>query len=124
MQFSAFAALCEQLAATNSRLQKATLVKEYLTPLDDDDLVLAARFLSGRPFALADQRVLRYGYALLRVFVCQISGAEPATFSQMSVQHGEAGAAAEIVLQGHIAEHATLTLREVAENYAQLVQAR
>lgn len=124
MQFSAFAALGEQLAATNSRLQKAALVKEYLTPLDDDDLVLAARFLSGRPFALADQRVLQVGYALVRDVVCQISGAEPAAFSQLSVQQGEAGAAAEIVLQGHSAEQASLTLRDVAEIYAQLVQAR
>lgn len=124
MQFSAFAALGDQLAATSSRLQKAALVKDYLAPLSDDDLVLAARFLSGRPFALADQRVLQVGYALVRDVIAQISGTEPAAFGQMAVQHGEAGAAAEIVLAGHVAETASLTLREVAETYAMLVSAR
>lgn len=124
MPFHTFAELCEQLAATSSRLQKAALVQAYLAPLNDDDLMLAARFLSGRPFALADQRVLNVGWALVRDVISQISGMDAAEFGRLSVQHGEAGAAAEVALEGHVASTPSLTLADVMAAFEALVAAR
>ena len=122
--FHAFAATCEAIAATSSRLAKAALVRDYVATLGDDDLVLAARFLTGRPFAQADQRVLQVGYAVARDVICALGGIVPEDFGKLATQHGEAGAAAEVALAGHIADAPTLTLRAVMDAYEALVAAR
>jgi DNA ligase-1 len=122
--FHGFAAACEGIAATSSRLAKAALVRDYVAALGDDDLALAARFLTGRPFAQADQRVLQVGYALARDVICALGGLAPEDFGRLATQHGEPGAAAEEALAGHIASEPTLTLRAVMDAYEALVAAR
>jgi DNA ligase 1 len=103
MRFYDFAQLGEQLAATTKKLAKAALLKEYLAALADADLALAARFLAGRPFALADERVLNVGWAVVRDVVCELSGMASEVFAALATQRGEAGEAAEIALAGHVA---------------------
>lgn len=56
--FSIFATLCETLAGTSSRLERARLIAEYLRTLDPDDAEIAARLLVGRPFPEAEGRRL------------------------------------------------------------------
>src|SRR5215213_4244862 len=124
MSFYEFAQLGEQLAATTKKLEKAALLKEYLAALSDADLALATRFLAGRPFALADERVLSVGWAVVRDAICTISGSTPDVFGELSTRMGEAGAAAEIALEGHVAPAATLTLADVAALYTALAEAR
>jgi DNA ligase-1 len=124
MQFYDFAQLGEQLAATTKKLEKAALLKEYLAALSDADLALAARFLAGRPFALADERVLNVGWAVVRDAICTLSGSPPEAFGELATRMGEAGAAAEIALEGHGAPTPTLTLADVAGLYTALAQAR
>ena len=124
MQFYDFAQLGERLAATTKKLEKAALLKEYLAALADHDLALVTRFLAGRPFALADERVLNVGWAVVRDAICTISGSTPDAFGELSTRMGEAGAAAEIALEGHTAPAATLTLAEVAALYTALAEAR
>src|SRR5215207_10074000 len=123
MHFNDFALVCERLAATTKKLEKAALLKEYLTALTDADLVLAARFLAGRPFALADERVLNVGWAVVRDAICTISGSAPDAFGELSTRMGEAGAAAEIALDGHAAPAPTLALADVAALYTALAEA-
>src|SRR3954467_12751213 len=103
MSFYQFAQLGEQLAATTKKLEKAALLKDYLAALSDADLALAARFLAGRPFALADERVLNVGWAVVRDAICTISGSTPDQFGTLATRMGEPGAAAEIALEGHAA---------------------
>ncbi|MEO7908591.1 MAG: ATP-dependent DNA ligase [Roseiflexaceae bacterium] len=124
MSFYEFAQLGEQLAATTKKLEKAALLKEYLAALSDADLALATRFLAGRPFALVDQRVLSVGWAVVRDAICAISGSTPDAFGELSTRMGEAGAAAEIALDGHAAPTPTLTLADVAALYSALAEAR
>jgi DNA ligase 1 len=124
MLFHDFALICEQLAATTKKLEKAALLKQYLATLADDDLALAARFLAGRPFALADERVLNVGWAVVRDVVCELSGMAPDAFGMLATQHGEAGAAAEIALAGHGAAAPSLTLSGVMACFTALVEAR
>jgi DNA ligase-1 len=123
MIFLEFAQVCERLAATSKKLEKAALLKDYFAILADDDLVLAARFLAGRPFALADERVLNTGWAVVRDAVCAVSGIAPEAFGALATRMGEAGAAAEIALEGHTAI-SPLTLADLAGFYTQLAQAR
>jgi DNA ligase 1 len=124
MQFYDFAQLGERLAATTKKLEKAALLKEYLAALADDDLALVTRFLAGRPCALSDERVLNVGWAVVRDAICAISGSTPDAFGELSTRMGEAGAAAEIALEGHAAPAATLTLADVAALYTALAEAR
>jgi DNA ligase 1 len=124
MLFHDFAAVCERLAATTKKLEKAAFLKEYLATLSDGDLALVARFLAGRPFALADERVLNVGWAVVRDVVCELSGMAPEVFGALATQHGEAGEAAEIALAGHVAAAPTLTLTGVMECFTALVEAR
>lgn len=124
MLFISFAETCEQLAATSSRLAKAEILRVYLAGLSDEDLPIAARFFAGRPFALADERVLNVGWAVVREVVCALSGLDAEAFGHLATEHGEAGAAAEVALAGRVAAAPTLTLRDVADAYAALAAAR
>jgi DNA ligase 1 len=124
MRFYDFAQVCESLAATTKKLAKAALLKEYFVTLSDDDLLLSARFLAGRPFALADERVLNVGWAVVRDVVCELSGLAAEAFGALATQMGEAGSAAEIALVDHAATEPTLTLADVAAFYQALVAAR
>ena len=56
--FADFAALCAGLVATSSRLGKRRLVAEYLRGLGAAEIGSAVAFLTGRPFPVADPRVL------------------------------------------------------------------
>jgi DNA ligase-1 len=56
-----FAATAELIASHPAKLEKIALLAEYLRWLDDADLLAAARFFSGTPFAAKDQRTLSVG---------------------------------------------------------------
>ena len=56
-----FAAAAEQIASRPAKLEKIALLAAYLQRLDDADLLAAARFLSGAPFAARDRRTLSIG---------------------------------------------------------------
>ena len=124
MRFYDFALVCEQLAATTRKLVKAALLKDYFATLSDDDLVLAARFLAGRPFSLADQRVLNVGWAVVRDVVCELSGMAPEEFATLATRMGEAGAAAAIALADRSTVDPSLTLADVIECFETLATAR
>lgn len=124
MRFYDFAQVCERLAATTKKLHKAELLKEYFLTLSDEDLALSTRFLAGRPFALADERVLNVGWAVVRDAICELSGMRPEEFGALATRMGEAGAAAEIALAGHAATEPSVTLADVAAFYEALVAAR
>ena len=124
MLFVEFAYVCEQVAATTKKLEKAALLKVFFAQLSDADLVLAARFFAGTPFPLADQRVLNVGGAVIRDAVLQLTGAAPEEWSRLVVEHGEAGRAAQWLLPGHAATLPTLTLADLMAVYEQLHIAR
>jgi DNA ligase-1 len=56
-----FGRTCAAIAATASRLEKITLVADYLATLSDADVAPAARYFSGNPFAQADERSIAIG---------------------------------------------------------------
>ncbi|HEY1976782.1 MAG TPA: ATP-dependent DNA ligase [Candidatus Baltobacteraceae bacterium] len=57
----AFARVAEAVAARPRKLDKIALIAEYLRELDAADLVAAARFFTGSPFAARDHRTLSVG---------------------------------------------------------------
>ncbi len=116
--------MCEAVAATSKKLEKAALLRDLFERLDDGDLLLAARFFAGTPFPLADQRVLNLGYAVVRDAVEQLTGVSRDEWQRLVVSEGEAGRAAQRVLPGHVAVEAELTLAQVMEIVEQLQTAR
>ncbi len=56
-----FARTAEAIAARAGKLEKIAILADYLATLDDADLVAAARFFTGNPFAARDHRTLSLG---------------------------------------------------------------
>jgi DNA ligase-1 len=56
-----FAQTAERIASHPAKLEKIALLADYLRTLDDADLVAAARFFTGNPFAARDHRTLSIG---------------------------------------------------------------
>jgi DNA ligase-1 len=124
MLFVEFAHVCEQVAATSKKLEKAALLKAFFARLSDADLILAARFFAGMPFPLADQRVLNVGGAVIRDAIVALTGVAAEAWHRLVVEYGEAGRAAQMVLPGHGATTATTTLADLMAVYEQLHAAR
>src|SRR5437868_171893 len=79
------------VAATTSRLKKASLLQDYFARLSDADLALAARYLSGRAFPLNDQRVLGVGYAQVRDAILTLVPTPAEEYNRLPVQLGDMG---------------------------------
>ncbi|HKU80877.1 MAG TPA: hypothetical protein VJP76_01810, partial [Candidatus Tumulicola sp.] len=60
-----FAETADAIGATAAKLEKTALLAAYLHALEDRDLVAAARFFTGRPFAARDDRTLSIGSGTL-----------------------------------------------------------
>src|SRR5918994_4722742 len=97
MNFCDFASLCYELEKTPSRLAKVASAAEYLKRLQPDEIRYGVAFLSGRPFPVSDPRTLDIG---------------PGAFFQ----------AAKIPQREH-GVSPSLTLRDVADNFAKIAEA-
>jgi len=97
VNFSDFAALCYALEKTPSRLAKVAAAADYLRRLEPDEIRSGVAFLSGRPFPVSDPRTLDIG---------------PGSFAH----------AAEVP-ETETAALPALTIKDVAENFAQIAEA-
>src|ERR1700678_1891934 len=91
IRFELFAELCEQLAATASKLEKRALMAAYLRPLPIPEAGLAALYLAGVPFPETDGRELKVGGAALSRVLAEISGASQAAMHGAYLRHGDLG---------------------------------
>ena len=66
----------DQVAATTRTSEKTDILAAYLASLGDDELPVAAVFLTGRPFAEADQRSVGLGWSGLNATVLRVAGAD------------------------------------------------
>ena len=69
--------LAERLAATTRTSEKTALVADYLRTLTPEELPVAAVFLTGRPFAEADQRAAGLGWSAIATTVTDIGHVPP-----------------------------------------------
>ncbi len=114
--FAAVVATAEAVEATASRLAKADALAPLLRSLSDPDLVLAARWLSGRLFPAFDPRTSGTGHALLLAAIARASGREIEALRPRLVTLGDAGEVAADALAGRSAVPATargLTIADV-----------
>ena len=114
--FVRFADVAERVGATTKRLEKAAILGDYLTSLEDADLLLAARYFAGYAFSLRDQRNTNIGTAALLSAILAVSGAEDTYVRERLVTLGDPGDVAREVFADapNAALPPTLTLVEIA----------
>jgi DNA ligase-1 len=113
--------LAERVAGTTRTSQKTTLLARYLAELPAPELRAAAIFLTGRPFAEADQRVTGLGWATIAAVVCQLAGSPAGALGEAYDRSSDLGVAVGEVLAlrpEQPAPELSPSLREVAEAFA------
>jgi len=118
--------LLEQLSGTTSKLQKLELLAAYLQALSDDDLHLAATYLTGSPFSAADGRTLHVGWSAIIDALLAVSGANAEVLDRSYLEHGDLGTVAGELLSGAAHTplcHTPLTLQGIAKVFAQMAAA-
>jgi DNA ligase-1 len=86
-----FAKTAEAVAATTKKLQKAALLGEYFSQLNDDDLARAARYFAGQAFALSDARTTNVGGSILSEALCRATGVGAESLGPRYARWGDGG---------------------------------
>ena len=113
--------LAERLAATTRTSEKTAQLAEYLRTLTPDELPIAAIFLTGRPFAEADQRAAGLGWSAIGTTVTDLAGVPGSALGEAYDRSSDLGIAVADVLTaaGHAPPpEASPTLPDVAEAFA------
>jgi DNA ligase-1 len=118
--------LAERLAATTRTSEKTAMLADHLRELSPEELPIAAVFLTGRPFAEADQRAAGLGWAAIATTVTSLSNVPRAALGEAYDRSSDLGIAVADVLReaGHEPPPETSpTLPEVAAAFAAIEQA-
>src|SRR6202795_2590068 len=118
-----FVQTCEAVAATTKKTTKVALVSELFKSLPLEDAARAAIFLTGRPFARRDERVLGVGGSQLAKIVAQMAGVAAADLGRSYREHGDLGDMAEHLLLKRPST-ADVSLQQIAKTFDQLPEAR
>jgi len=113
--------VAERVAATTRTSEKTAVLAEYLSGLTPAELPVAAVFLTGRPFAEADQRAAGLGWAAIATTVTDLAGVPRSALGEAYDRSSDLGlAVADVLAQAeHTPDPATTpSLYEVAAAYA------
>ncbi len=113
--------VAERVAATTRTSEKTTLLADYLAGLTPDELPIAVVFLTGRPFAEADQRAAGLGWSAIAITVTDLAHVSRDLLGEAYDRFSDLGMAVMDVLTraGHAPDPAlSPTLPEVAAAYA------
>jgi DNA ligase 1 len=85
---------CEAIAATTKKLQKTSIVADYLKSRTIDEAAVSAVFLSGRAFPAWEETTLQIGGRTLWQIVAELSGKKEADLTAAYRRLGDLGAVA------------------------------
>ena len=122
--FHDLATVCQALTQTQSRLQIAQLVGEFLARLDIDEAEIAARFMVGRALAQGEETKLNIsGRAIWRI-AAEIIGSPDQAAEQAEEIFSSAvdfGEAVEMLLRSRAVDpEPTLTIADVNRSFAEI----
>jgi DNA ligase-1 len=118
--FEEFAAVCQSLSQTGSRLQMADLVGEFLARLDADEAEIAARFMVGRALAQGEEKRLQISGRAIWKIVAAMTGTEEQG-EDIYTSAEDFGDAIGMMLKMRASEpEPTLTIREVAAKFTEI----
>jgi DNA ligase-1 len=118
--------VADRVAATTRTSEKSSLLAEYFAGLSAAELPIAAVFLTGRPFAEADQRSIGLGWSAIVTTVAGLAGVPRTALGEAYDRSSDLGTAVYDVLSdaGHDPDPSlSPTLPEVAASYAAIEQA-
>ena len=113
--------LAERLAATSKTSEKTAILADYLRSLSPEELPVATIFLTGRPFAEADQRATGLGWSAIASTVTDVAKVGRSALGEAYDRSSDLGIAVADVLAaaGHAPDpDRSPTLPEVAEAFA------
>jgi DNA ligase-1 len=100
-QFADFTNICETISATTGKTRKRKLLAAYLRSLEEESLVLAASYLSGKALpGDTKMRSFSVGWALIRQALLDLTGLTRAQYRQVSSSQADAARTAYLILQG------------------------
>lgn len=97
--FQRWCDVADAVRATTKRLEKSAALEAYFPTLADDALAIAARFFSGIPFPRHDQRTTSVGGAAVGEALAAVTGVSRDDLRARSVEVGELGDVARLVLE-------------------------
>jgi len=118
--------VAERVAATTRTSEKTALLADYLSGLTAAELPIAAVFLTGRPFAEADERAAGLGWSAIATTVTDLAGLPRSALDDAYDRSSDLGQAVDdvLTLAGHLPDpDVSPTLPEVAAAYAAIEQA-
>lgn len=118
----AFAEACDLIAATTKKLEKTTILANYLKGCSPREAAVSAVFFSGCPFAAWEQITLQVGGTLLWRLVAGLSGKSEAELRESYRRLGDLGLVAAEVLTNRPAEN--LSVVEVQEEFRAVTSIR
>ena len=92
--------LAERVAATTRTSEKTALLADYLATLTPAELPIAVVFLTGRPFAEADQRAAGLGWSAISAAVAEVAGVDRTAIAEAYDRHSDLSRAVQDVLEG------------------------
>jgi len=90
-----------RIAATSRTSEKVGTLAAYLRTLDADELPLAVRYMTGRPFAERDPRSTGIGWAAIAATAQELVGARPGALGAAYNDSSDLGQAVHDLFAGH-----------------------
>jgi DNA ligase-1 len=118
-----FVEACEAVNATTKKSIKVARIGELFQMLPLEDAATTAVFLTGRPFAHRDERVLGVGGSQLAKVVAEIAEADDSDLEKSYRAHGDLGDMAEHLLLKRSGKR-DVPLKQVAQAFDQLPNLR
>jgi DNA ligase-1 len=122
-EFARFADAGEAIGATAAKLEKVRLLADYLRTLDEEQLPVAATYLTGRAFAQSDARTIQVGGSIIYHAVMAAAKLSDAEFRRIAHRNGDAGKTALEALHARTNPE-PLTLADSQDFFDALYQAR
>jgi DNA ligase 1 len=122
-EFLTLAELGEAIAATPAKLEKVRLLADYVRLLDQTQLPIAARYLTGKAFAQSDPRTLQVGWAVIFRALLAATRRSDSELRRIASSHGDAGKTAFEALENRTSAE-PFTLQESKQLFDDLQRAR
>ncbi len=122
---ASFSDVCQNVASTNSRIEKINHLAWYLKGLEPEQLRLAATWLTGQAFPRSHRlRAVHTGSATLRRALLSLPGATEPRYRTISASQNDPARTARLVMEELMLKPAAAELGEIDGFFHQLAEAR
>lgn len=112
MSFSGLCSLLERLSSTSGRLAKVAAMSDYMRGLDDDELRIAVRFLSGEAYPKGSGLDAGVGYSMLLDAIVGVAGIPRSRIAEIYRKYGDLGEAVHEIMSARSPVQASLSPAE------------